>query len=334
MTADIRPFGTTADGKAVHIIHLKRGELAVSVLTLGAVLQDVRLAGAPWSLTLGSDRIAAYDRGPMAYNGAVVGPVANRIAGASAMLDGRRLRFDANEKHKTCLHGGSSGLATEVWQVADAGTAHLTLRAVLADGAGGFPGNRVIDAAFVLGGNAELTLTLSATTDAPTLMNLTNHSYWSLDGKATVAGHVLRVTADHYLAVDADLIPVGPPEPVAGTRFDLRQGRTFDLTEGFDHNWCLAPARRPMSFAAELTGMSGVRMVVETTEPGLQIYDAARMVTAPHPGHAGQPYTAHAGIALETQGWPDAPNRPDFPSVRLEPGQAHAQVTRWSFSRL
>lgn len=334
MSADIRPFGTTSDGGAVDIVRLRRGQLSLSLLTLGAVLQDVRLAGAPWSLTLGSAQIAAYDHGPMGYNGAIVGPVANRIAGAKAVLDGRMLQFEANEKGKTCLHGGSSGLATRVWQVADAGPAHLTLRIVLADGVGGFPGNRVIDAAFVLGDAADLTLTLSATTDRPTLMNLTNHSYWSLDGKADTAGHVLRVAADHYLAVDEDLIPVGPPEPVDGTRFDLRAGRTLDLTEGFDHNWCLAPARRPLSFAAELTGVSGVRMVLETTEPGLQIYDAARMATAPHPGHAGQPYGPHAGIALETQGWPDAPNRPDFPPVRLEPGQGHAQVTRWRFSRV
>ena len=182
--ADIRPFGTMTDGRAVDAVRLQRGELTVTVLTLGAILQDVRLAGAPWSLTLGSDQIAAYDHGPMAYHGAVVGPVANRIAGARAPLDGRMLRFDANEAGRTCLHGGSTGLATRVWEIADAGLHHLTLRLTLADGDGGFPGNRVCDAAFVLGSDADLTLTLSAATDAPTLMNLTNHSFWSLDGRS------------------------------------------------------------------------------------------------------------------------------------------------------
>jgi len=333
MTADIRRFGILQDGRTVEAVRLKRGELSVTVLTLGAILQEVRLAGAPWSLTLGSDQIAAYDQGPMGYNGAVVGPVANRIAGAKAPLDGRMLGFEANENGVTCLHGGSSGLATQVWQIADAGASHLTLRLTLADGTGGFPGNRVCEAAFVLGADGDLTLTLRATTDAPTLMNLTNHSYWSLDGKPTTAGHRLRVAAEAYLAVDADRIPAGAPQKVEGTVFDLRAGRVPDLTEGYDHNWCLATARRPLSFAAEMTGTSGVRMVMETTEPGLQIYDGARMETAPHPGHSGQPYGANAGIALETQGWPDAPNRPDFPSVRLDPGQNHAQVTRWRFSR-
>lgn len=334
MTADIRPFGTLKDGRAIDAVRLHRGQLSVTMLTLGAILQDVRLAGAPWSLTLGSDQIAAYDHGPMGYNGAVVGPVANRIAGAKAWLDDRMLAFDANEGGRTCLHGGSTGMATRVWTIADAGPHHLTLRLTLADGDGGFPGNRAIDAAFVLGADADLQLTLTATSDAATLMNLTNHSYWSLDGRATTAGHTLKVAADHYLVVDADRIPVGAPCPVAGTAFDLRAGRVPDLTEEYDHNWCLAAARRPLSFAAELTGASGVRLVMETTEPGLQIYDAARLATAPYPGHSGQPYGIHAGIALEAQGWPDAPNRPDFPSVRLDPGQRHEQVTRWRFSRV
>ena len=334
VAADIRPFGTLKDGRAVDAVRLQQGELSVTVLTLGAILQDVRLAGAPWSLTLGSDRIAAYDHGPMAYHGAVVGPVANRIAGATAPLDGRVLRFDANEAGRTCLHGGATGLATRVWDIVDAGPHHLTLRLTLTDGEGGFPGNRRLDAAFVLGSAADLTLSLTATTDAPTLMNLTNHSFWSLDGRATTRGHRLRVAADHYLAVDDDRIPMGgPPAAVAGSRFDLRSGAVPDLSAGFDHNWCLAPSRRPLSFAAELTGQSGVRLVMDTTEPGLQIYDGARMDTAPYPGHSGQPYGANAGIALEAQGWPDAPNRPDFPAVRLDPGQNHSQVTRWRFSR-
>ena len=252
---------------------------------------------------------------------------------AFSNFSGTSYGLSANEAGRTCLHGGSTGMATRVWEIADAGPHHLTLRLSLADGDGGFPGNRVCDAAFVLGADADLTLTLRATTDAPTLMNRTTHRFWSLDGRATTAGHSLRVAADHYLAVDGDRIPVGAPQAVAGTRFDLQTGGVPELNAGYDHNWCLAPARRPLSFAAELTGLSGVRLVMETTEPGLQIYDGARMDTAPHLGHSGQPYGANAGIALEAQGWPDAPNRPDFPAVRLDPGQAHEQVTRWRFSR-
>ena len=332
MTADIRPFGTTADGRPVQAIRLTRDQLSVTILTLGAILQDVRLAGAPWSLTLGSDQISAYE-GPMAYHGAIVGPVANRIAGARAPLGGAMLALEANEGGRTALHGGYSGTSAQIWTIAGATADTATLTLTLPDGLGGFPGNRVINAAFGLSDRATLTLTLSATTDAPTLMNLTNHSFWSLDGRATTAGHTLRVPALTYLPVDADRIPTGRQAAVAGTRFDLTTPRLLDQTEDYDHNWCLAMARRPLSPAADLMGRSGVRLVMESTEPGLQIYDAARMNTAPFPGHSGQPYGPHAAIALETQGWPDAPNQPGFPAVTLNPGQAHQQITRWTFSR-
>ena len=332
MTAGIRDFGALGDGRMVQAIRLRLGELSATVLTLGAVLQDVRLAGVPHPLTLGSDQIAAYE-GPMGYFGAVVGPVANRINGAAAPIRGRLCQFEPNEAGRTTLHGGQSGTQSHLWQIAAATGDALTLQLDLPDGLGGFPGNRVITAEFVLSGRASLTLTLSATTDAPTLMNLTNHSYWTLGGRATTEGHTLRIAADHYLPVNDLRIPDGPPAPVEHTVFDLRQGRRLDQTENYDHNWCLAPARRDLSFAAELGAPNGVRLTLDTTEPGLQVYDAARMYTAPYLGLTGQPYGKHAGLALEAQGWPDAPNRPDFPPVTLDPGQPHKQITRWSFAR-
>ena len=333
MSPGIRPFGTTQDGRAVQAVQLHHGQLSVSVLTLGAILQDVRLAGAPWPLTLGSDQLAAYE-GPMQYNGAIVGPVANRVAGAKAPCNGASLQLEANENGRTSLHGGFSGTHGQIWQIAAASADSLTLRLMLPDGLGGYPGNREINAEFVLSSDATLTLTLTATTDAPSLMNLANHSYWALDGRATVAGQTLQVAAPSYLPVDDDRIPTGVATPVSGTKFALTSPRLLQQTEDYDHNWCLASAPREMSFACRLTGQSGVRLTMKTTEPGLQIYDAGRMDTAPHLGLAGQPYGRHAGLALEAQRWPNAPHQPDFPSVALVPGQDFRQVTSWTFDRV
>ena len=333
MPADIKPFATTSDGRPVRRIRLTKGELTITVLTFGAILQDVRLAGAPFSLTLGSDQIAAYE-GPMGYFGAIVGPVANRIAGAAAEINGKPYSFDANEEASTTLHGGFLGTHAHIWEVADAAHDALTLTLHLPDGFGGFPGNRDITAHFALTAPATLTLTLTATTDAPTLMNLTNHSYWTLNGRSDTAGQTLRIAADTYLPVDDRRIPTGGQPSVEGTKFDLRAGRLLDQTEDYDHNWCLASAPRALSFAAELTAPNGLSLTIETTEPGLQLYDAARLNTAPYLGHAGQPYGKHAGLALEAQRWPDAPNQRNFPSVTLAPGQSHLQQTRYSFKRV
>jgi aldose 1-epimerase len=329
VTAHIRPFGTTPTGEPIQAIRLHDGELTAVVLTLGAILQDLRLAGAPYSLTLGSDAAAAY-AGPMAYCGAIVGPVANRVGGARAMIGGTECRFDPNEG-PNLLHSGATGTHARVWSVAAATASEVTLRLSLPDGLGGFPGNRQITATYALSGTA-LTLTLTATTDAPTLMNLASHGYWTMDGRSDIRGQRLRVAADRYLPVDAALLPTGEARPVTGA-FDLRAGRPLDLTEGFDHNFCLSDGPRPLSFAADLTGQSGLRMTLETTEPGLQIYDARGLNTAPFPGHAGQPYGAHAGLALEPQRWPDAAAHPGFPPITLQPGETYRQVTRFRFNR-
>lgn len=327
--ASTRSFGTTASGDRIEAIRLAAGELSATILTRGAILQDLRLAGVPYSLTLGSDTLAAYE-GPLAYAGAVVGPVANRIGGAQAQIGGKSFRFEANEG-PNLLHSGATGTHARTWRIVEATGAGATLALTLPDGLGGFPGTREISARFALDGRA-LTLELTATTDAPTLMNLANHSYWALDGRADIGGHRLRVAADSYLPVDAALLPLGAPAPVSGA-FDLRTGRVLDLTEGFDHNFCLASARRPLAFAAELTGRSGVTMTIETTEPGLQVYDGAGLKTAPYLGHSGQPYGHHAGIAMEAQGWPDAAAHDSFPPVTLAPGETYRQATRWTFGR-
>ncbi len=220
MTADIRPFGHTRDGIAVSAIRLTTPELTATILTYGAALNDLRLAGLGHSLTLGGPDIAAYE-GPMGYFGTIVGPLANRLAGAQATIAGRTYRFTPNDG-PNLLHGGRDGIQTRVWTVAEASAMHVRLTLSVVDGEGGFPGNRTITAEYRVEGSA-LTLTLSATTDAPTLMNLAHHGYWNPDGAPTTRGLRLTVHADRYLPVDAALIPLGEARPVHGV-FDLHRG--------------------------------------------------------------------------------------------------------------
>jgi aldose 1-epimerase len=328
MDADIRDFGHMPDGRLVRAVTIASAHLSATILTWGAALNDVRLAGIDRGLTLGGPRIAAYV-GPMGYFGTLVGPVANRIAGARAVIAGTEHAFEPNEG-TTLLHGGRTGTQARHWALEAADTGSLRLALVLEDGAGGFPGRRRLRADFAVAGMA-LTLRLEAETDAPTLMNLANHSYWNLDGTPTIAGHRLRIAADAYLPVTDRLLPTGEQRPVSGA-FDLRAGRALDLSEGFDHNFCLAPTPRGLTEVADLTGTSGVTLRLATTEPGLQVYDGRRLDSAPFAGHGGQPYGPFAGLALEPQRWPDAPQHPAFPPITLAPGETYRQETRWSFA--
>ena len=325
-------FGHTHAGSEVERLTIGDDMLTISILTLGAIVQDVRLQGVPHALTLGGPDLAAYE-GPMAYFGAVVGPVAKRLARASAVLDGQRHHLAAYDGPNT-LHGGPTGIHALIWEPTETTDRSVTLRLSLPDGLGGFPGRRILFATFSVLSGATLELKLSATTDRTTWINLANHSYWNLDGTPTIDRHILQIDADCYLPVDAMLIPLGPG-PVAGTAYDFRQPRQIETDEStcYDTNFCLSEARMPLRRVARLGGQSGLSMDIETTETGLQIYDATRLSTAHHPGHDGQPYAPRAGIAIEAQGWPDAPNRAGFPSTRLAPGETYEQVTRWVFHR-
>lgn len=324
--------GRMADGRLVHALLLAGGGLTLRLLTLGAAVQDLRLAGTDWPLVLGAADPSDY-AGTLLYAGAIVGPVANRIAGAQAVVAGRTCRFEANEGH-TLLHSGRRGLHARIWTVEEAGTDHATLRAELAAGEGGFPGNRTMRARFRLSAPATLTLDLTATSDAATLMNLAHHGYWNLDGSADIRGHRLSIAADRYLAVDAAMIPTGPPHSVAGTPFDFRASVPLSAAPPLDHNFCLSSTRRDLTEVAALTGASGVRLRIATTEPGLQVYDGRHFAVAAGRGRDGRAYGPRAGIAFEPQVWPDAPNRPDFPPATLAPGDSYHQTTRFRLDRV
>lgn len=328
----INKFGTTQSGARVDKITIGTGDLKVSLLTLGAIIQDVRLDGVDHSLTLGSTDLAAYE-GPLNYYGALVGPVANRIATASAEIGGKTYHFAANENNETTLHGGPTGTHAQVWTLANHGPDHAEFQLSLADGVGGFPANRDITARYETSGNT-LTLKVSATTDAPTILNLANHSYWNMDGNGDTKGHTMQASADRYTPVDSRLIPTAVAG-VAGTPFDYQTARSIgtDSADRIDHNLCLTGGKTALRQVAILTGATGISMTLFTTEPGLQVYDAEKGDTFEFAGFTGKPYGPLSGIAMESQGWPDAPNQADFPSVGLDAGETYAQETRWVFAK-
>lgn len=327
------PFGRTRRGELVERITLSNDDLEVSILTFGAVLHDVRMPGVSHGLTLGSHQLAAYE-GPMATYGALIGPVANRISGASVCIADRRHDLEPNFLGKHSLHSGPNGLQSRVFKVTHHFADRLDLEIELAGGECGLPGNRRIAICYRLEG-AAVSFQVTAQTDAPTLMNLANHSYWNLDGTPTYAGHSLSIAADAYLTTDDELIPTGQIKPVDGTPFDFRAGRTLCASrdEFFDHNFCLSRTRGPVRPVAKLTGRSGISLNIETTEPGLQFYDGGTMDSRGFAGYKGAPYGPYSAVALETQLWPDAPANPDFPPIDLLPGKAYRAKTIYRFDR-
>ncbi len=328
-------FGTSRDGREVQRLTIAAGDLTAHLLTYGAALQDVRLADIPHSLTVGSPDLNAYE-GPLASAGTIMGPVANRIADARATIDGTEHRFDANFLGAHTLHGGAAAFHAELWQVIDQTETGAILRLHVTHGEGGFPGNRTITARFQITAPATLTLTLTATTDAPTLLNLANHSYWNVGPEQTTKGHRLTVHADRYLPTEQpSTLPTGEIADVTGTRFDYRRGRAIEAgAEGLlDNNFCLSDTRQPLRPAATLTGPTGIAMEMGTTEPGLQVFDG-HILDLPHVASTdGPPLEAYAGLALEAQFWPNAPHNPHFPSILLHPGEEWRQITTWTFTK-
>lgn len=321
-----RLFGRLDDGRDVHLVALRSGALRAEVLTLGAIVRDLRLAGVDYPLVLGADDPGTY-LGEARHVGAIVGRYANRIGGARFTLDGQEYRTDANFLGRHTLHGGADGADRQVWTIEAQAVDRVVLGLVLPDGHMGFPGNLRIRAEIALQ-DAALCFTLSAQSDAATPCSLAHHGYFDLDGEGDIRQHRLRIAAEHYLPVDAELIPTGEIAPVAGGAFDFRVARPIG-DHGYDHNFCLSGGRQALRPVAELTGRNGVAMAIETTACGLQLYDGAHLDGVA--GLEGRRYGRHAGLALETQHWPDAPNRPGFPDTILRPGQAWREVTRYAF---
>lgn len=309
-------FGTLQDGRDVSAVTIAGHGLSVTVLTYGAILQDVRLDGIGHSLTLGSETLSDYET-TMAYHGAIVGPVANRISGARAVIAGIEHMLDPNLDRRHTLHGGRRGVHNRIWDITDHGRTHVELTTHLMDGEAGFPANRTLTAVFEISEGPKLTLSITTQTDAPTLANATNHSYWCLDGSGQMDGHDLHIHADHYLPTNADNFPTGEIADVQNTPFDFREITPLKLGETrFDNTYCLSEQRRPLTECLVLRS-TDVTLTVSTTETGIHIYD-----NCPH----------YAALAIEAQAWPDAPHHTHFPSIEVTSDAPAVQVTQWKFA--
>jgi aldose 1-epimerase len=286
-------------------------------------------------IVLGHDRPQDYAT-QHGYLGATCGRHANRIAGARFPLDGAKVRLEPNEGANQ-LHGGPGGFDSLHWEVAGQSPSQVSFALVSPAGDMGYPGTLTARCTYRLQGLC-LWIEMTAVTDAPTVVNLAHHSYFNLGGQESgdVLGHRLEVAAAHRLEVDEQKLPTGAVLPVAGTAFDLRTGPVLGGTlpgpEGFDHCFCLSDPVVPvdgalMRPAARLVHPgSGRSLALMTNQPGLQVYTGHHFEETP--GKAGAVYRRFAGIALETQGFPDAPNHPHFPPTRLEPGQTYRHLMR------
>jgi aldose 1-epimerase len=320
-------FGQAPDGTDVSLHEITGGGVTARLISWGARLVDMRLAGYGPSLVLGGADMAAY-LGPMRYFGAIVGPVANRIAAGHFEIDGAEVYLERNEKDRTTLHGGSTGTSERNWTVVEAGPSSVSYALEMADGQGGFPGPVHLRASYALDGDGVLTVEIEGTAERPCFLSPAFHGYWVLGGD--LGQHRLEIPAESYLPVDDQKIPLGAPRPVAGTPFDYREATP--PAPDLDHNFCLAEGRE-LRHACTLIG-TALRLVIESTEPGVQVFTGGSLDTAPHEGHEGQPYGPNAGIAIEPQFWPDTPNHPEYPSSRLEPGETYRQTTRFAVTRL
>ncbi|MFI9647816.1 aldose epimerase family protein [Streptomyces sp. NPDC052040] len=318
------PFGALPDGTPVLRWTLERGGVRVRVLSYGGIVQSVEVPdrdGRRADVVLGFPDLEGYLRHPEPYLGALVGRYANRIAGARFTVDGRDCVLAANDGPNS-LHGGLEGFDKRVWR-AEPVEHGVRLSRVSPDGEEGFPGRLDVSATYTLDERGALRIAYEAVTDAPTVVNLTNHSYWNLTGTGRPAGHELWIASSRYTPVDAALIPAGAPAEVDGTRLDFRTAR--ETGPGYDHNFVLdkGPTTAPVEVAGLSDPVSGRMLTVATTEPGLQLYTG---------DHLGAPLAPGAGVALETQAFPDSPNRPDFPSTVLRPGGVYRSETVYGFS--
>lgn len=317
-------FGTSSTDVDVEKITISAGELSVSILTWGAVIQDVRLASVDRSLTLGSDNLADYE-GDLRHHGSLIGPIVNRISNARVEIDRMMYELERNQNRNIHLHSGAKATHLKTWTLADCSDSHVTLMYKLRDGDCGLPGNRLITVTYRVRAPATLSMEITGTTDATTAMSFANHSYWNLDGSQNWGGHTLGIIADHYLPGTAQCYPTGEIIEVDGTSMDFRTPRRIDrTTDSFDNNFCLSDHRVPLRGVLTLAGQSGVSMTIATTEPGIQVYDNKE---GARPGRS-----TFEGLAFEAQFWPDAPNNADFPSILLRPDETYTQVTTWTFT--
>jgi aldose 1-epimerase len=380
------PASAPADaGAAVTKYTLSNGNMTLSILDYGGIIQSLTVPdrrGRDANVTLGFGDIDGYTNAAYVksnpYFGAIIGRYGNRIGGAKFTLGGTTYTLDQNNNGNT-LHGGFIGFDKLMWDATEIQPNHGTvgLKLTLHSPAGpnqpgsgcnpslntppitctGFPGNVDVSVTFTLDKNNNLQFNYAATTDAPTVLNLTNHSYWNLagEGTGTIYDHLLRFNANRYTPVDDLLIPTGAIDPTAGTPMDFTQFHAIGerirdnfqqlvFGRGYDHNWVLnspsssrskirhASKGPRLNLAAQLVDpSSGRELTITTTEPGIQFY-SGNFLDGTLYGTGGHQYRQGDGLALETQHFPDSPNKPNFPSTEIDPQHPYASTTVYSFS--
>lgn len=331
----------TRDGQNVEMFTLRCGALEAEILTFGATVRALRVPdknGKLIDVVLGYNSVAGYESND-GYVGALVGRYANRIANASCVIDGKRIALEANEGTKQ-LHGGPVGFSHRVFEVDHIGEHSVTLRYTARDGEGGHPGNLVLRVTYTLTENA-LILRYEAESDQTTYCNITNHSYFNLNGHGDILHHKLHIAADRFTPVDADSIPVAMAVSVAGTAFDFTEekevGRDLfadeeqlHFTRGYDHNFVLN-AVQGLRYAARLSGEeSGIVMETWTEKPGVQFY-CGNFLDAEVDTKSGKPYGMRDALCLETQFFPDSPNHSEWGDILLRPGRRYDYSTEYRF---
>ncbi len=298
---------------------------AATVIGFGASVRSLTVPApeGPRPVVLGYPELAGYQHNP-GYVGTTAGRHANRIGGGRFTLDGKTYQLGLNERGRTHLHGGLRGFSHRPWRLVTSDAASATFEIVSPDGEEGYPGTLTARVTYALAAPATLRVTMTATTDAPTIVSLAHHSYFTLVPGRAVLEHRLAVHAGHLTPVDADLIPTGEIAPVAGSPFDFRAPRRLAEGPRLDHNYVLdgTPDADGLHDAATVFG-GGLVLTCRTTAPGLQVYDG---------GGLGVPFFPHAGLCLEPQTFPDGPNKPGFPSPVLRPGESWRQVTEYAFA--
>jgi aldose 1-epimerase len=339
-------FGHLPGGDPIEMVCLHgAGGFEARVMTFGAALQALLVpdgTGRLADVVLGHDDLDGY-LAERNFFGATIGRFANRIAGGTFALDGETHRLPVSNSANT-LHGGPEGFDRKPWTIVESGGGgepFVTLSRTSRDGEEGFPGTLQAEVTYAVTGPGELTISYKATTDRPTVVNLTNHSFFNLAGAGDVLDHRIMIAADRFLPVDAGLIPRGAPRDVAGAPFDFRAparigARIRDdheqirLGQGYDHCFCLRDGGDDVRPAVRLEG-GGRVLEILTDQPAVQFY-SGNFLDGSGRGKAGLLHRQSDGLCLEPQRFPDAPNRPDFPSARLDPGQTYRHRSIYRFS--
>lgn len=349
MSRSARPFGTTPDGQAVRLYTLRNVQgMTAEIMTYGAIVVSLTAPDKDGNfddIVLGYDNLADYIK-VSPYFGAIVGRYGNRIGKGKFTLDGTAYTLATNDGENH-LHGGLKGFDKVVWDDAPVDRSDavgVKLSYLSQDGEEGYPGNLKVSVTYLLTNRNELRIEYEATTDKATPVNVTHHGYFNLTGaQRNILDHELMLNADRFTPVDAGLIPTGELRPVEGTPMDFRKrtaiGARIDndyeqlkFGGGYDHNWVLNKKGDGMTLAAEVhEPTTGRLMTVRTTEPGIQFY-AGNFLDGTITGKDGVVYKHRFGFCLETQHYPDSPNKPDFPSTILRPGRVYKTTTVYAFS--